>query len=408
MTPRHGLPDVSAHRPFVGAIAIDALGSGIYLPLSVMYFVRMTHLDLPHVGLAMSTAALLAAPLSLVTGVLVDRLGPKHVLMAANALSALGFATYPLAHSFVAVLAAVTLTSAGVAAFWVAFAPMVAAISGEDEREKWFGFLGALRNVGFAAGGLVSGLVVSVGSAAAYTAVVWANAASVVVSFVLVSTVSVAPPARQHDESTTSWRQVFGDRDYGIFVVVAAIHALCSMALTYAMPVYAVIELGLPGWTAGLIFVINTVMCGFLQSPLVARLVGRRRYRIVDASFAALAVGFIGMAAAGAIPHVAGIVIVLVATVVYSLGEMLAGPVLSTLAVDSRPASARGRYVAFHQLAWRAAGIVAPAAFSSLLALGRVTVWVALVGVVAVGFGLNRSLESRLPLAAERVAGAPS
>ena len=52
---------------------------------------------------------------------------------------------------------------------------IVAAISVPGEREKWFGFLGALRNVGFALGGLLSGLAITIGTDTAYAAVVVAT-----------------------------------------------------------------------------------------------------------------------------------------------------------------------------------------------------------------------------------------
>ena len=44
----------------------------------------------------------------------------------------------------------------------------------------WFGFLRALRNVGFAVGGVLAGVALTIGTDAAYQAVVVANAASYV------------------------------------------------------------------------------------------------------------------------------------------------------------------------------------------------------------------------------------
>ena len=44
MLQRLGFPDVGPHRRFVAALAIDALGSGIWMPLSMLYFLHQTSL----------------------------------------------------------------------------------------------------------------------------------------------------------------------------------------------------------------------------------------------------------------------------------------------------------------------------------------------------------------------------
>ena len=40
MLQRLGFPSVGPHRRFVTAIAVDALGSGVFMPLSMLYFLR--------------------------------------------------------------------------------------------------------------------------------------------------------------------------------------------------------------------------------------------------------------------------------------------------------------------------------------------------------------------------------
>lgn len=59
--------------------------------------------------------------------------------------------------------------------------------------------------------------------------------------------------------------------------------------------------------------------------------------------------------------------------------------------------------MAYQQLAWQAAPVIAPATFGLLLTLGRLAVWVALVLLMALGVALARLLGARLPLAGQRV-----
>ena len=146
------------------------------MPVSMLYFLAVTPLSLVQVGAAISIASAVALPAGPVIGGVVDRVGAKKVLLTGNALQGLGFAAYLVTQSFAGVLAWTIVVTVGRTAFWGSYGNIVAAISLPGEREKWFGFLGALRNVGFAIGGLVSGLAMTIGTEAAFQAVVVVNA----------------------------------------------------------------------------------------------------------------------------------------------------------------------------------------------------------------------------------------
>ena len=99
MLQRLGFPDVGPHRRFVVALALDAVGSGIWMPLSMLYFLHQTSLGLVRLGLAMTIANTLVIPLVAYLGALVDRVGPKRVIQLGNAGAAVAFLLYPFAHS---------------------------------------------------------------------------------------------------------------------------------------------------------------------------------------------------------------------------------------------------------------------------------------------------------------------
>src|SRR3954469_24659111 len=104
---RLGFPDVGPHRRFVGALAIDALGSGIWMPLSMLYFLYQTSLGLVRLGAAMTIANTVVIPLVTYLGALVDRVGPRRVIQAGNAGAAVAFVLFPFAHALWAVTAVV-------------------------------------------------------------------------------------------------------------------------------------------------------------------------------------------------------------------------------------------------------------------------------------------------------------
>ncbi len=372
--------------------------------MSVLYFLASTSLSLVDIGLALSLASLLRLPFSPVLGSLVDRLGAKRVLLAANLLQAGGFVAYVFVDSFTGVVAASAVVQLGQTAFWGSFSPVVAAISEPGERERWFGFLGALRNASFAIGGLVAAAAITVGTSAAYTTVVIVNAASYLVTFALLLSV---PDARADPDAATSasggWLQVLGDRAYLALVATNFTYAIAAMALNVAMPVYFTQLLGLPGWVAGAVFTLNTVMIGLGQGLVVNAMTGATRSNILVVGAGLTLVSYGVLLSASWVPVLAGVVVALVAAVVYTGGELVGGPVLAALATEAAPTALRGRYVSLYQTSWNVSSTVAPVTMTWLLERGASQTWLALGAVAAAGMVGSALLAHVMPLAASPV-----
>ena len=65
---RLGLPHVGSARPFAFSLAVDAFGSGLFLPFSLLYFHHVGGLSLTQAGLGLSIAMLIAVPAPLLAG----------------------------------------------------------------------------------------------------------------------------------------------------------------------------------------------------------------------------------------------------------------------------------------------------------------------------------------------------
>jgi MFS family permease len=395
---RLGFPSVGRHRRFVTAIAIDAVGSGVFMPVSMLYFLVATHLTLVQVGAAISLASLVALPAGPVIGSVVDRVGAKQVLLAGNVLQGVGFVAYLVSDSFPAVTLWTIVVTVGRTAFWGSYGNIVAAISVPGEREKWFGFLGALRNVGFAVGGLVSGVAITVGTQGAYAAVVIANAVSYGVAFVLLLAVPATEHTR-HEPQPGSWATVLRDRPYRVLWFAQLTFSTSMMVLNFAIPIYATTVLGLPGWVTGAVFTINTIMVGVGQGLAVRALTGRVRWRILVLANLFFAVSYAVLLGADAAGVTVGVAIVLAASVIYTLGELTGGPVTSALAAEAAPEHLRGRYLSLIQLAWNASSTLTPVAFAWLLDRGATPLWLALLALTAVGVAVSALLGRVMPLA---------
>jgi MFS family permease len=152
----------------VAAIVADTVGSGLFMPITLLYFLAMTDLSLVQIGSALSLSAVLTMPGAFVIGSLVDRFGPRKMMLAGNLVQAVGMIAYLWADSLLVVALWTTLLNIGRQAFWGSFGNVVTAISAPGEREVWFGFLQAVRNLGYSIGGVLAGVALQIGTDLAY------------------------------------------------------------------------------------------------------------------------------------------------------------------------------------------------------------------------------------------------
>lgn len=405
---RLGLPDVTGHVPLLAALAIDALGSGVFLPLAVLFFTVTTPLSIAEVGLGLSVAAGVALPAGPILGSMVDRSGARRILLAGNLLQAVGVASYLVIDTFAGLVLAAVTVALGTQAFWAAYSPLLTQISEVGERERWFGLLGALRNAGFGLGGLLSGVVVILGGTAGYRGVVAVNATSFLLAAALLLLYRSHPgPAVDHDaepsDRAAGWRAVLSDRPYLALTVVHVAFAMNSFALTVVLPVYAVTRLGLPAWLPGVGLTLNCLLIAVAQGPVIHALTGRARVRALRASSALSATFAITMLAAAAVPPTVAVVLVLTAVAIFTLGELVESPVLAALASEAAPDTLRGRYLALNQVSWNLSNTLAPAMLTALLAAGTWPVWAALIALAAVAALGITAVSTRLPAARQLI-----
>jgi MFS family permease len=399
-------PGLSAARRFGAANAIDALGSGLFIPVSLLYFIATTPLSTVRIGLALTVASLLSIPFGPPVGVLVDRFGATPVLQAANLLQAAGFAGYVLADTFPGVLLCAWSVALGRAAFLGSYGVTIAALSTADGRELAFGRQNAIRNLGYAGGGLLSGLAISIGTDAVYAGIVAANAASYLVAFALMSTV---PNTRRAStgRSERAWRTALSDRPYRVVIAVQFCLTASAFALYFVFPVYVSRQLGLPGWIAGGVFTFNALLVGFGQGSAVRAVTGRVRAHVLAAGHLAFGIGYVLMLAALHRSAAVAGVIVIAGTIVYTAGELLAAPITATLAAAAAPDHLRGRYLSLNQLAVSLATALSPAAFAALLARGPSATWLTLAMLALAGVTLSVVAGRMVPEARNRIGRMP-
>lgn len=391
------------HRRFVAAIVADTVGSGLFMPITLLYFLAMTDLSLVQVGSALSLSAVLTMPGAFVIGSLVDRFGPRRMMLVGNLVQAAGMVAYLWADSLLAVALWTALLNLGRQSFWGSFGNVVTAISAPGEREMWFGFLQAVRNLGYSIGGVLAGLALQVGTDVAFQSVVVVNAVTFVVAFVLLLDVPDHRAAHPADAPVEGWGVVLRDTAYLRLVLGQFGFVAGMMVLNFALPVYVAETIDLPGWVVGAIFTLNTALVGLGQGLVVRRMTGRVRARMMGLAQLAFVASYALFVVAGWLPVWLAVVVMLVGAAVYTGGELTGGPVFSAAAAEAAPDHLRGRYLGLFQLSWGIGGAVTPVAFTWLLAHGQRTLWWVLALVALASAAYLQRLPRVLPAAGRRV-----
>lgn len=379
---------------------MDSLGSGVFLPFSVVYFVRSTSLDLTTVGAGLSVAALAAMTVIPLFGPMIDRFGPGRSVALSSLLQAVGFCGYLGVGTAWQLIVCAVLVNAGQNLYWTASGPAVLAIAAPDDRDRWFSLVRALRNIGIGAGTLLFVVAEAAGGGSAGRLLVAANALSFAVAGVLamssLPTATAArtgprdegPRKRRHAEAWRGYLAVLRDAPFLTVVVANVFLALCTMVMPVILAVHLTDGLGLEGWFAGALFTANAVLIAGTQTVFSRMLERLRPLRVLQLSALLWALCFTGLWTASALAPVTAMIIVGAAILFFTAAEMAHAPVMSSVVGRLAPEALRGRYFAVYQLSWTVPTALAPTVFTWLFHLGTAWLWATLLITCLASAGL--------------------
>ncbi|EOD64761.1 MFS transporter [Amycolatopsis vancoresmycina] len=379
------------------ALGIDNFGSGLFLPLALVYVTQVIGVPLAVAGTAVTLGAVGGLVVPPLAGRLVDRVGPRAVVVGAQLLQAGGAGAYLLADGAGPIMAAAVLLSAGQQLFYSSLFVLIADVAGDVPKDRPFAEVGMVRAGCFGLGGLAAGLLLTwlgnVGYriALAVDALTFFVAASVLVFFV-----RIARPHRRDRERSV---RVLRDRPYLALIVFSGLFGLSLDFFLIGTPVFVLDRLHGPAWLPGAILALLTVVTsvgGTLALKLTARLTRIAAMRAGSALFSLWCVVSLGVLL---VPDGWQVAYLLASTLVFAAGDLVFGPRSGALAEAAAPPVARGRYLAAYQYAFTVAQVLAPAVVS-LFSVADWLPWVlvgACAGLAVAGLGM---LGSRLPASA--------
>src|SRR6185437_4837500 len=177
----------------------NAFGNGVILPCVLIYLHNVRGIGLGTAGLVLATMSVAALAAGPGVGVLIDRIGPRSVLVGSMVVSALGSAGFALSHgTAVAVLAAVLL-GIGNGSFWPGHATLVAGLTDRERRHSAYAMQRVLNNLGIGVGGVVGGFIATTTHPGTYELLFVIDAATFLAYLVALAFVA-SPPSEPRSE----------------------------------------------------------------------------------------------------------------------------------------------------------------------------------------------------------------
>jgi MFS family permease len=400
------------------AIVVDTFGTGVFVPVSLLFFTRVAGMSLSQVGVITSVAAATSLVVPVLVGRLADRFRPRSFVVTGQVLQACGFLGYLVARAPAAVFVVIALVAVGQRVFWSSFFTLVAAlpVDGTDERvrDRRYAIVGMAQSAGFGVGALVAGALLVSPTDRAYLTLAALNAATFAASALLLIRVPQESPttAGAQDEPDggtirSGYRQLFRDRVYLGYTVANVAFCICSVALGAGLPVYIIDGVHGPAWVVGPVLAANTVLLslGQLAATRLIRPLSRTQALMLAGALWALWAFLTAAAPVIDKTWVGGYLVAVV--LLYAVAELIHAPTSNALAAEAAPERARGTYLAIFQYGFTVATMVVPLGFTTLFSVGPAVPWLGLGGLVAAGTVAIRLVSRPLTLRSSPLSARP-
>ncbi|MET9323160.1 MFS transporter [Streptomyces sp. NPDC003038] len=339
----------------------DAVGLGMYLSLSVLFFDKAVDLPNAQIGLVLGVAGITSLLGAMPIARAAERFGTRTVLTVLFLVRAAAFLALSLSHSFVAAL----LASAVAGILSRGISPLIeSGLIARATNEEAVGALArlrSLRNAGMAAGALPSGAAIAIGEPWAYRGVMVLSAVLFIGCALVCRTFGDAGHTAGTAQGQPSRASVLRDR---VFLRITALYGALTMSalvLGLGVPLWVVQQTQAPAWTVTLIQVLNTALVVVLQvrvSKGSENLGTARRMMRRGGLLSALAAVLVPLTALGG----AGtdLALVVAAALLFSLGELYIISGTTGAALLHIPEGRKTGYLAAFNLGFAVTTVVGP------------------------------------------------
>lgn len=364
---------------------IDAIGTGLFLAGSALFFTQALGLSAKQVGLGLSLSGIAGLIGMVPVGRLADRIGGKRALIALHIWRGSCFAAYPFVDGpkmffVVAFLIGIAEWSIG---------PIVQSVIGTVEqgasRVRTMAALTAVRNVGFTIGAVLATVALTSADTRIYSGLVIADAATFFLAAGLLARLPIPMITRSGGRGGDKPRRPVRQVRYLLLTALNGVLYLHTILLTVGLPLWIATQTSAPRAIVGVVVVVNTVIAIVLQVPLSRGTNdtrdAARRQQWAGWCLAACCLLAALTADAGA---VAASVLVIIAIVALTLGEIWQSIGAWGISFALAPEDQRTYYLSVYNLGLTGATVLGPAMVTYAVVQNGAIGWAGLAAVFAV------------------------
>ena len=158
---QRALPPTPLARKLSLQSVLFAVGEGVFLTGSAVFFTQIVGLSAGQVGIGLTVAGLVSFALAVPLGKLADRVGPKRMWALGAFAGAALYAVWPLIHGFAAYLVMMVVLELVGTAGWSGRGAYTIDVFPREERVRSQAFMRAALNIGFTFGALIGGVALA-------------------------------------------------------------------------------------------------------------------------------------------------------------------------------------------------------------------------------------------------------
>ncbi len=385
--------DPLAKRVLVG-FAFSALGSGLSMPFLYVYLARVRGFETATVGWVFAWMGFLGFVTSPIGGTLIDRYGPRPVMIAGLSVESASVIYLGHVDSVIEGFIVASVMTIGTVGLWPASTALLTRLVPPSARENVYGINFMLLNAGLGIGGVISSVMIDTDSIASFQRLYLLDGLSylayIVVLVSLPRGTGSAPSPDESDEpghaDPPSWAVVLRDRTLLKVVAISALAITFGYAQMEAgLAAYAVDVAEVPARSLGWAYAANTGAIVAGQLVTLRLIKGRRRTSMLAMCAAVWSLSWVIIASSDVTDGWLAIAAIVVGLGLFGLGETLWAPVAPAIVNDLAREDLRGRYNALQGMTWTIGSIAGPALAGMLIGYGHAHVW---AGFVVGGTGL--------------------
>jgi DHA1 family tetracycline resistance protein-like MFS transporter len=354
-------------------VFIDLLGFGIVIPVLPFYAEGTQFNATPRtVGLLFASYSVMQLIFSPVLGRLSDKHGRRPVLLVSIIGTGIGFLVLGFAQTLWMLFLGRILD--GISGGNISTAQAyIADITTKEDRAKGMGLLGAAFGLGFIFGPAIGGILSRWGVHVPFlfaAGLCFANA--ILLYFTLPETVTPDHPARVSAAGGRGFSQLIESLRkprLGFVIIIYFLFIVAFSIMTTAFSLYTMFRFGYDAHHNGYLFAYVGLIAVIIQGVLIGRLVRRfGELPLVVVGALAFAISLFAIPFVG--PGAGGLAALLIGGGVFSLGNSLSGPALTSLASKTVGAAEQGTVMGVTQSAGSLARAVGPSLAAVLIHSG--------------------------------------